>query len=155
MTKLTFLCFFTNKYFFYIKAKLTVPKSLSSTQCYFFDSTHLKGCCFFSSIFQPKGEPQDLDEPFFLFTFCPSFIPSIGFWRYSSKNSNPFLACCGQERTEKTGQKRQKNHCFNMVRLRKISLAESRGSSRFFNNKVVSDFEFGHFLKKFIQCCHL
>ena len=26
--------------------------------------------------------------------------------------------------------KRQKNHCFNMVRLRKISLAESRGSSR-------------------------
>ena len=35
-----------------------------------------------------------------------------------------------------------------MVRLRKISLAESRGSSRFFNNKVVSDFEFGHFLKK-------
>ena len=44
--------------------------------------------------------------------------------------------------------KRQKNHCFNMVRLRKISLAESRGSSRFFNNKVVSDFKFGHFLKK-------
>ena len=46
--------------------------------------------------------------------------------------------------------KRQKNHCFNMVRLRKISLAESRGSSRFFNNKVVSDFDFGHFLKKSI-----
>ena len=44
--------------------------------------------------------------------------------------------------------KRQKNHCFNMVHLRKISLAESRGSSRFFNNKVVSDFGFGHFLKK-------
>ena len=35
-----------------------------------------------------------------------------------------------------------------MVRLRKISLAESRGSSRFFNNKVVSDFDFRHFLKK-------
>ena len=51
--------------------------------------------------------------------------------------------------------KRQKNHCFNMVRLRKISLAESRGSSRFFNNKVVSDFDFGHFLKKSIYCCHL
>ena len=46
--------------------------------------------------------------------------------------------------------KRQKNHCFNMVHLRKISLAESRGSSRFFNNKVVSDFDFGHFLKKSI-----
>ena len=27
MTKFTFLCFFTNKYFFYIKAKLTVSKS--------------------------------------------------------------------------------------------------------------------------------
>ena len=35
-----------------------------------------------------------------------------------------------------------------MVCLRKISLAESRGSSRFFNNKVVSDFNFRHFLKK-------
>ena len=46
--------------------------------------------------------------------------------------------------------KRQKNHCFNMVRLRKISFAESRGSSRFFNNKVVSDFDFWHFLKKSI-----
>ena len=31
--------------------------------------------------------------------------------------------------------KRQKNHCFNMVHLRKISLAESRGSNMFFNNK--------------------
>ena len=29
-----------------------------------------------------------------------------------------------------------------MVHLRRISLAESRGSSRFFNNKVVSDFDF-------------
>ena len=28
-----------------------------------------------------------------------------------------------------------------MVRPRKISLAESGGSSRFFNNRVVSDFE--------------
>ena len=35
-----------------------------------------------------------------------------------------------------------------MVRLRKISLAESKGSSRFFKNKVVSDFDFGHFLRK-------
>ena len=35
-----------------------------------------------------------------------------------------------------------------MVRLRKISLAESRGSSKFFNNKVVSDFKFSHCLKK-------
>ena len=32
-----------------------------------------------------------------------------------------------------------------MVRLRKISPAESRGSSRFYNNKVVSDFDFEHF----------
>ena len=56
--------------------------------------------------------------------------------------------------------KRQINHCFNMVRLKKISLAESRGSSRFFNNQLVSDFEFGHFLKKckfwfFLQKCRI
>ena len=37
MTKFIFLCFFTNKYSFYIKAKLTVWKSLSSMWCYFFD----------------------------------------------------------------------------------------------------------------------
>ena len=47
MRKFTFLCFFTNKYFFYIKAKLTVSKSLYTAWCYFFDSTHLKGCHFF------------------------------------------------------------------------------------------------------------
>ena len=50
MRKFTFLCFFTNKQFFYIKAKLTVSKSLSSTWCYFLDSTNLKGCCFFRVI---------------------------------------------------------------------------------------------------------
>ena len=94
MTKLTFPCFFTNKYFFYIKAKLTVSKSLYITWCYFFVSTHLKGCRSFSSIFQPKGEPQDLDELCFPYTLCSSFIPSIGFWRYSSKNLNSFLAHC-------------------------------------------------------------
>ena len=48
--------------------------------------------------------------------------------------------------------KRQKNHCFNMVRLRKILLAESRGSSRFSNNKVVTDFDFWHFLKNLFSC---
>ena len=82
------------KYFFYIKAKLTVSKSVSSRWRYFFDSTHLKGCHFFSSIFQLKEEPQDFDEPCFPHNFCPSFIPSIGFWRYSSKNLNSFLAHC-------------------------------------------------------------
>ena len=51
MTKFIFLYFFNKKYFFYVKAKLTVSNSLSSTLCYFFDSTHLKGCLFFSSIF--------------------------------------------------------------------------------------------------------
>ena len=46
----------------------------------------------FEQFFQPKWEPWDLDEPCFPYTFCPGFIPSIGFWCYSSKNSNPFLA---------------------------------------------------------------
>ena len=46
--------------------------------------------------------------------------------------------------------KRQKNYCFNVVHLRKILVAESKGSSRFFNNKVLSNFDFGHFLKKSI-----
>ena len=94
MTKLTFPCFFTNKYFFYIKAKLTVSKSLSSTWRYFFDSTHLKGCHFFSSIFQPKGKSQDLVEPCFPYTFYPSFMPPICSGGYSSFNLNHFLACC-------------------------------------------------------------
>ena len=92
--KAHFSVFFHQQIIFFIKAKLTVSKSLSSTWCYFFDSTHLKGFRFFSSIFQPKGEPQDLDEPCFPYTFYPSFIPSIGFWRYSSKNLNSFLAHC-------------------------------------------------------------
>ena len=35
-----------------------------------------------------------MDEPCFPWTSYPSFIPPIGFWRYSSKNLNPFLACC-------------------------------------------------------------
>ena len=35
-----------------------------------------------------------------------------------------------------------------MVHPRKISFTEIRGSSRICNNKVVSDFKFGHFLKK-------
>ena len=34
-----------------------------------------------------------------------------------------------------------------LARWRKISFTESRGSSRFCNRKVVSDFEFGHFFK--------
>ena len=62
-----------------------VSKSLYTMWHYFFDSTHLKGCRLLSSIFQPKGEPQDLDEPCLPYTFCPSFIPSIGFWHYSLK----------------------------------------------------------------------
>ena len=69
----------------------------------------------------------------FVFKLCLAFVPIWG------KMLVPYCR-----------MKRQKNHCFNMVRLRKISLAESRGSSRFFNNKVVSDFDFGHFLKKSI-----
>ena len=28
----------------------------------------------------------DLDKPCFPSTFCPSFIPSLGLWCYSSKN---------------------------------------------------------------------
>ena len=47
-------------------------------------------------------------------------------------------------------EKRQNNHYSKMVHLRKILLAESRGSSRFTNNKVVSDFHFKDFLKNFI-----
>ena len=35
-----------------------------------------------------------------------------------------------------------------MVYLSKISFAESRESIRFCSNKVVSDFDFGYFLKK-------
>ena len=47
-------------------------------------------------------------------------------------------------------RKDKKNHCFNVWHLRKISIAERRGSSRFFNNKVVSHFDLGQFLKKSI-----
>ena len=45
-------------------------------------------------------------------------------------------------------EKKQKIHYSKMVHPRKISFTESMGSNRFGNNKVVSDFEFGHFLKK-------
>ena len=94
MTKFNFLCFFTNKYFFYLKAKLTVSKSLCSMWRYFFNSTHLKGCHFFSSIFQPKGKSQDLVEPCFPYTFYPSFMPPIRSEGYSSFILNHFLAHC-------------------------------------------------------------
>ena len=66
-----------------------------------------------------------------------------------------FLPIWGKTLVPYCRTKRQKNHCFNMVRLRKISLAESRGSSRFFNNRVVSDFDFGHFLKKYLVLPYL
>ena len=48
----------------------------------------------FQQIFQPRVESQDLDEPCFQQTFYLSFIPPIGFLSYSSKDLNPFLACC-------------------------------------------------------------
>ena len=95
MTKFTFRSF-TRKYFFYIKAKLTVSKSLSNSWRYFFDSTHLKGCHFFSSIFQPKGKSQNLVEPCFPHTFYPSFMPPIRSGDYSSFNLSHFLAWCGE-----------------------------------------------------------
>ena len=61
-----------------------------------------------------------------------------------------FCTNLGQNVSSLLYDEKRNNHYFNMVRLRKILLAESRGSSRFFNNKVVSDFDFGHFLKKSI-----
>ena len=57
MTKFTFLCFFTNKYFFHIKTKLTVSKSLSSMWRYFFDSMHFRLCLAPSGGFLKK-EPR-------------------------------------------------------------------------------------------------
>ena len=42
-----------------------------------------------------------------------------------------------------------------MVHLSKISFAKSRGSIKFCNRKVVSDFDYGDYLKKVIYCCHL
>ena len=58
MTKFTFLCFFTNKYFFQIKTKLTVSKSLFSMWRYFFDSMHFRLCPAPSGGFLKKAARQ-------------------------------------------------------------------------------------------------
>ena len=47
MTRSLFCIFSKTNIFFYLKAKLTVSKSLYNKWRYFFDSTHLKGCHFF------------------------------------------------------------------------------------------------------------
>ena len=41
-----------------------------------------------------------------------------------------------------------KNHIFKTKHGRKILLTESRGNKSFFIEKVVSNFDFGHFLEK-------
>ena len=53
--KAHFLVFFPNKRSFYIKAKLTVSKSLSSMWCYFFWFDTFEGMSFFQQYFLAKG----------------------------------------------------------------------------------------------------
>ena len=70
-------------------------------------------------------------------------VPSLPLYLTHNKHMQPGFKTVALALTQNLDK-------INMVHLRKISLAESRGSSRFFNNKVVSDFDFGHFLKKSI-----
>ena len=39
-----------------------------------------------------RGEVQDFDDQHFPYTFGPTFMPPIHFWRHTQKNSNVFLA---------------------------------------------------------------
>ena len=75
------------------------------------------------------------------------FISNTHFNFFWELNNMPILA---KMLVPYCKMKSQQIQHFNMVHPRDISLAESRGSSRFFNNKVVSEFDFGHFLKKSI-----
>ena len=60
-----------------------------------------------------------------------SFMTLITNTNFIFKSSLVFVPTWGKMLVPYCTTKRQKNHCFNMVRLKKISIAESRGSSRF------------------------
>ena len=44
----------------------------------------------FERIFPPRGKPWDLDESCFPYTFGPTFMPPIHFWRRTQKKLNHF-----------------------------------------------------------------
>ena len=119
-------------------------------------------CAFVNHLYPISDTLDKLTKLFQIRKVCVSLCDNRPYPKFASKvvlmtlitNTNfvfklrlVFVPIWGKTLVPYCRTKRQKNHCFNMVRLRKISLAESRGSSRFFNNKVVSDFDFGHFLK--------
>ena len=52
----------------------------------------------FERIFPPRGKPWDLDESCFPYTFGPTFMPPIHFWRRTQKKLNhfyPTVPCLG------------------------------------------------------------
>ena len=84
----------TKKSKIFVKAKLTVSKSYLLRLVCFMISCIFRMLPSLTRYFSQKGNPRIWMKFVFPYTFGPSFISFIGFWRYSSKILNPFLAHC-------------------------------------------------------------